>query len=239
MIYVGIDDTDTLETAGTNQLARAIVGRLGLGPGEATVVRHQLFFDPRVPYTSHNGSASILLRSTGGRSLDRLASDLRHAVQSGYVDGSDPGLCLAAEVPPAVVEFSRRCQHEVVDQAEARELARRFGIYLEGLGGTEQGVIGALAAVGLAATGNDGRVVHVASWPWPDDLTGPQHVSTLLDRGVERIVCATTGRRITEGIVDVGKRLRPNRREGSVILYVAPAPDTWPAPPFWHAVRIE
>ena len=34
MMYVGIDDTDTLETRGTNQLARQIVRqRLGLGDG--------------------------------------------------------------------------------------------------------------------------------------------------------------------------------------------------------------
>ncbi len=112
-------------------------------------------------------------------------------------------------------------------------------VYLEGLGGTEQGVIGALAAVGLAATGDDGRVVHVASWPWPDELTGPQWVSTLVERGTDQIVCTQTGKQITDGIVDVGKRLRPNRRGGRIVLYVSPAPETWPAPSFWHAVRMQ
>lgn len=237
MITIGIDDTDTLETQGTNQLARMLVERLGMRSGDAMIVRHQLFFDPRVPYTSHNGSASILLNSSNGRSVERLIDELRHGVLSWYVDGSDPGLCVATDVPPAVVEFGRRTQREIITQDEARDTAARFGIFLEGLGGTEQGVIGALAAVGLASSGNDGRVVHRASWPWPDDLTGPQEIATLHARGVDEVRCIVTNQPISRGIVDVGKRLRPNRRGGRIILFVSPAPDSWPAPPFWHAVR--
>ena len=241
MIYVGIDDTDTLETQGTNQLARAVVRRLGATAEDAMIVRHQLLFDPRVPYTSHNGSASILLKScpvTSALELRDLIHELRHGVQSWYVDGSDPGLCVATEVQRAVVEFGRRCQREVVTQEEARDLAARHGIHLEGLGGTEQGVIGALAAVGLAAGADDGRVVHAAFWPWPDDLCGPQDVGTIHARGIDEIRCLESGQLVTQGVVDVGKRLRPNRRGGRVMLYVTPAPDSWPAAPFWHAQRL-
>ena len=61
VIYVGIDDTDIVGSPGTNQLARMIVRRLGPVARGAIVCRHQLFFDPRVPYTSGNGSASIQL----------------------------------------------------------------------------------------------------------------------------------------------------------------------------------
>jgi hypothetical protein len=237
VIYIGIDDTDTLETQGTNQLARMLVARLGVRSPDAMIVRHQLFFDPRVPYTSHNGSASILLKSSPRDSVTQLIDELRHGVQSWFVHGSDPGLCVTTDVPDDVADFGRRCQREIITQDEARDMAARFGIYLAGLGGTEQGVIGALAAVGLASSGNDGRVVHRASWPWPDDLTGPHEVATLHARGVDEIRCIATNRTITRGIVDVGKRLRPNRRDGRIVLFVSPAPDSWPAPPFWHAVR--
>jgi len=241
MIYVGIDDTDTLETRGTNQLARALVRRLGIRAAESAVVRHQLLIDPRVPYTSHNGSASILLngeRSESVAGLRELLVDLRGGVRSWFVEGSDPGLCVASSVPDEIVEFGRRCQRQIVEQAEARDLAARHGINLEGLGGTEQGVIGALAAVGLAASGDDGRVVHLASWPWPDDLSGPQDVSIVYARGIQEIRCMETGVIVEHGIVDVGKRLRPNRRRGRIVLYVSPAPASWPAPPYWHAVRL-
>ena len=241
MIYVGIDDTDTLETQGTNQLARELVRRLGARAEDVIILRHQLLFDPRVPYTSHNGSASILLRSFAADSLDCVADltdELRHGVQSWYVDGSDPGLCVATDVPSEVIEFGRRCQRELMTQEHARGLAARWRIHLEGLGGTEQGVIGALAAVGLAAGADDGRLVHATAWPWPDAVCGPQDVRAIRSRGIEEIRCTATGQLVTRGIVDVGKRLRPNRRAGRIVLYVTPAPDSWPAPPFWHAVRL-
>jgi hypothetical protein len=59
--------------------------------------------------------------------------------------------------------FSLRCKSEVMTQEEARAVAIRAKCHLEGLGGTEQGIIGALAAIGLIVGGNDGRVVHLAS----------------------------------------------------------------------------
>jgi len=239
VIFIGIDDTDTLETQGTNQLARELVRRLGDAGRGSLIVRHQLFFDPRVPYTSHNGSASIMLQDDAAGSAGELVDQLRHGVQSWFVHGSDPGLCVAARVPDAVTEFGRRCQHEIITQDEAHELAGRSGIHLEGLGGTEQGVIGALAAVGLAAGGEDGRVVHRASWPWPDDFNGPREVAALFARGVDEVRCVESGRLVSDGLVDVGKRLRPNRRGGRIVLYVSAAPDSWPAPPFWHAVRVK
>ena len=55
MIFVGIDDTDTLDTPGTNQLARALACRLSERCDLVRITRHQLLFDPRVPYTSKNG----------------------------------------------------------------------------------------------------------------------------------------------------------------------------------------
>jgi hypothetical protein len=241
VIFVGIDDTDTFDTQGTNQLARALVRRFGARASRGMIVRHQLFLDPRVPYTSGNGSASILLDGPSSISTDQivhLIDELRHHLQSWFVEGSDPGLCVATSVPDSIVAFGRRCQHELIDQAEARELAAGHGIYLEGLGGTEQGVIGALAAVGLAASGNDGRVVHLPGWPWPDNLCGPHDVSALHARGVDEIRCVQSGNRVTQGIVDIGKRLRPNRHGGRVILFVSPAPTSRFAPVAWHAVRV-
>ena len=51
-IHVGIDDTDTLDTPGTNQLARRLAAALPAGFAFVVALRHQLLFDPRVPYTS-------------------------------------------------------------------------------------------------------------------------------------------------------------------------------------------
>jgi hypothetical protein len=121
----------------------------------------------------------------------------------------------------------------VVSQQDARDLAASHGLHLEGLGGTEGGVIGALAAVGLAAGGADGRVVHIGDWP--DDLAGPQEIATLRARGVE-VRTLDTHQPVAEGPIDVGKHLRPNYRENQVVLFVEPA-DAGPCP--WRAVRLK
>jgi hypothetical protein len=44
-----------------------------------------------------------------------------------FVPGNDPGLCVAANVPPTVVAFGRRAQSTLVDQNEAWQLATHSG----------------------------------------------------------------------------------------------------------------
>lgn len=219
MIYVGIDDTDTLDTPGTNQLGRAIAAQFAARFRLRHLVRHQLFFDPRIPYTSKNGSASLVFEPRGPYQLPKLIDELRHAMQEWYVEGSDPGLCVTEAVPAEFASFGRRCQTEIMAQAEARSLAAAHGVHLEGLGGTEGGVIGALAAVGLISLANDGRVVMHGTWP--DDLSGPQDIALLCSRSVV-VREFDTNAEVTAGQVDVGKHLRPNLRDGRVVLFVEP-----------------
>jgi hypothetical protein len=224
VIYVGIDDTDILGSPGTNQLARAIVKALGMAGRQSIICRHQLFFDPRVPYTSQNGSASIQLPFGDEMTRPALLDVVREVMRAWYIDGSDPGLAVAAAASEEMVAFAARAKIDVVDQGEAWAVADRARCHLEGLGGTEQGVIGALAAVALAAGGNDGRVVHLDEWPWPDPFAGPQPVSAILGRGVQEIRTAA-GDVVSAGMVDVGKHLRPNWRNGRIVLLVAAGDD--------------
>jgi hypothetical protein len=235
VILIGIDDTDVPDSKGTNQLARAIVAGLAGQYECIRILRHQLLDDPRVPYTSKNGSASIALSLKGGVNAKLLLDTCRRVMQEWYVEGSDPGLCLdLKEAASDASEFGRRCQQKFIHQQEARSLAQRLGLHLEGLGGTEGGVIGALAAVGLAATGNDGRIVQLGEWP--DDLTGWQPVSAIWERGVEvrQVDCIGS---IQQGLVDLGKRLRPNFRDGEPVLFVQPHSEQR-TPDRWQAVRL-
>lgn len=233
MIIVGIDDTDTLETPGTNQLAKSIVRATTDDWQCIRIVRHQLFFDPRVPYTSKNGSASITFEPRAQAKPEKLASLCEQMMRQWYVEGSDPGLCVVNAVPDEVTQFGRKCQTEVVTQAMARELAESKNILLKGLGGTEGGVIGALAAVGLAVTGDDGRVVQHGEWP--DDLSGYVNIDLLHQREID-VVELDQSTRITAGIVDVGKHLRPNRRNGRTVLFVRPDRSTTEL--VYHAVKL-
>jgi len=135
-----------------------------------------------------------------------------------FVEGSDPGLCLlSGTCPPEIVRWGQKCQREFVAREDAFAIASDTGLHLESLGGTEDGVIGALAAVGLASTENDGRIVQLGEWP--DDLSGPQTLSTLYQRGID-VREFGTGRECTHGAVDVGKHLRPNLRNGVPVLFV-------------------
>ena len=114
-------------------------------------------------------------------------------------------------------------------------MAAEHGIHLEGLGGTEDGVIGALAAVGLVAEGDDGRVVQIGAWP--DDLSGPQEIATLHARGVQ-VRCHATSDAIDCGTVDVGKHLRPNYRRRKIVLFAVRGAKDSARSSCWDAIRL-
>jgi hypothetical protein len=186
------------------------------------VVRHQLLFDPRVPYTKHNSSATIVVKSEKQVDLQAVFQQVKECMLADFQAGSDPGLCVASAVPQEITEFGRKAKVELVTQEEARQLAEKHGIRLEGLGGTQGGVIGALAGVGLAASGEDGRYVLVGSLR---ELTGLQPVDTVLASGVDHLQ-TMDGQRITQGLIQASK-LRPARRGGLPVAYVQWEEDHW------------
>ncbi|GLH74538.1 hypothetical protein GETHLI_30400 [Geothrix limicola] len=245
---VGIDDTDTLDTPGTNHLARLIASRLPEGFRCRSILRHQLFFDPRVPYTSHNGSASLRIETDGwaddqadvqARAFDQIVACFRREMRDWFVPGSDPGLCVTSlPVPDSIHAYALRCQHEVIKQTEARELAAREGLFLEGLGGTEDGVIGALAAVGHASGGNDGRVIHLDGWKLEDPLRGLVALPQILAEGVDEVRERATGLAVTTGWVELRKKLRPNMVQGRVVLFVEAAESDATPSPLWRALKV-
>jgi hypothetical protein len=233
-----LDCPITIDTPGTNQLARLILKRIGRIARDTVICRHQLFFVPRVPYTSKNGSASIQLPHADAGDMNHLVKTIREVMQGWFVEGSDPRFCVAESVSEEMTAFGLRCKKEVVSQDEARVIAGCAGCHLEGLGGTKQGMIGALAAVGLIASGDDGRVVQLSTWPYPNDaFSGPQEINDILSRGIDEIRNLKSGERVTRGMVNIGKRLRPNWRGGRVVLYVNPATDP-PAVSSWNAVKL-
>jgi tRNA(Ile2) C34 agmatinyltransferase TiaS len=240
MIYVGIDDTDTLDDPGTNQLARHLVRELADDFDGQLILRHQLLEDPRVPCTKKNGCASILFEdrhdeySESHERIAPLAGRLRRLMVAWCPPGSDPGLCVTTKVPTALRDWGIRCQREFVTQAEARRLSEENGIHLEGLGGTNDGIIGALAAVGLMATQNDGRVIYrgSAGQDWYD-VTGRLEIDDVLSRGVDAVLRADNGLPLTTGTINIGKRLRPNFRNGRVVLFVERGEAAR-----WEAVRV-
>ena len=216
MIYIGLDDTDNKTSRGTGRLAREIVAVLSERYKVWGVTRHQLLVDPRVPYTSHNSSATLHLMQDGDVDLGSLADEVQAIMLADFQQGSDPGLCVARAVAPEVADFGRRAKTDVVRQSEAHEIAHRCGCILRGLGGTQDGVIGALASIGLAGTGNDGRFIWIGT---ARQLQGVQTVQAILASGIAE-VRAMDGHTLKDGLIDTGSRLRPAFREGLPILFV-------------------
>ena len=216
---VALDDTDVPDGRGTGQLARMLMQALvERGARSRGVTRHQLLVHPSVPYTSHNSANCLGVEADWPDPADVLAWVCRLVVEE-CPEGSDPGVCMAraSAVGPAVVAFGCRTQREVVTQEAARRAADASGCVLRGLGGTRDGVIGAVAAVGLRAGGNDGRFVDLGR---VRALSGVVSARELLAAGADTVatrdgMAASPGER-----VDTLGWVRPRLREGRALLLV-------------------
>jgi len=220
VIFIGLDDTDTLETRGTGNLARRIAAELCREVPVLGVTRHQLLKDPRVPYTKNNSSAAIHIQST--QPLEMIAGWVQEIMLADFIPGSDPGLCVAQAADPAIIQFGCLAKREVVTQEQAQYLAHLHGMLLFGLGGDQGGIIGALAAVGLASSGEDGRYIDLGSIR---DLSGLQTVGAILAAGVKAVI-TTNGEEVAEGMVSIEK-LRPARRGGQPVAIVQRSEAHW------------
>jgi len=219
--FIGLDDTDNHESRGTGHLARLIAGALAQDFQVHGVIRHQLLDDERVPKTEKNSCAAVLFEGES-HPLEEIAKFGRKLILDGYNPGSDPGLCLASAIPTEVIAFGQRARTEFLYPQEARRLAGKYGILLEGLGGDEGGVIGALAAVGLAASGSDGRYVLVGAIR---ELAGLHTIADVLAAGIVSVK-TLDGETITDGLV-LADKMRPARREGQPVLFVERQGDHW------------
>ncbi len=161
-IYVGFDDTDNIGSdRGTGKLARWFEDSLPENCNMWGVVRQQLLISDSIPYTSHNSSACVVIDAPDNFPLENIISKAVDHVEQYSLNGSDPGICVASERDtslPQLIAFGRQCTAEVVTQKQA--LRTSSNVHLSGHGGTNDGIIGAAAAVGLTASGWCGRFIE-------------------------------------------------------------------------------
>ncbi|MGO9555772.1 MAG: hypothetical protein ACLP2U_12175 [Syntrophobacteraceae bacterium] len=163
IILVCIDDTDNLESRGTGKLASLLAADLerNCWGKSSFITRHQLFVHPDVPYTSHN-SSMCFSAELDYPNVDRFIAHSSEFLEKESAQGADPGLCVVVVdklvSPEPIIDFGLRAKREVLAKRDAYDLACRHEIYLSEHGGTGDGVIGALAGVGLRLSGNDGRL---------------------------------------------------------------------------------
>ena len=224
-IYIGFDDTDTVDSdRGTGKLARWFENELPHPCRLWGVVRQQLLLDVSIPYTTHNSSACAIVEAPDISMTDELISRAVKHIEQHFIQGSDPGLCLADEGHPALAElisFGRACATRIVTQKEALQAAG--GAHLSGHGGTDDGLIGAAAAVGLTAYGWGGRFIEFGKLrEFPEKVP----VSDLERSGIAVVSIDRDARILNlEDMVDTKGWLRPRLWGKRAVLPVAPGKD--------------
>ena len=214
---IGIDDTDMPGTRGTGRLARMLSAELAArGVKLLGVTRHQLLLHPDVPYTSHNSCACVAVEIADGRGLFDWICGF---VAENSPQGADPGVCMirAEKVGACVIEFGCRAQCELVALSEARDLGATEACLHAGLGGTNDGMIGSLAAVGLRASGADGRFIELGKIR---DIQGRTQVRILLDAGIDALCCEDAEKPESADWVETFGWVRPRLYNGCAVLFV-------------------
>lgn len=221
-IYIGFDDTDHIDAnRGTGKLARWFERALPEGCNIWGVVRQQLLVHDDIPYTSHNSSACVVVDVEDESVLEDLISRAVVHIERYSLEGSDPGLCVARDDAPGIsrlIAFSRKCTCRVVAQKEALEAAH--DLHLSGHGGTNQGIIGAAAAVGLTVDGWSGRFIEFGGLrEVPENV----EVSALEGRGILPVSLDRDGQVPAPGDIVLTKNwLRPRLWGSRAILPVVP-----------------
>jgi len=172
--YIGFDDTDVKGAdRGTGKLARWFEDELPEGCSLWGVVRQQLLVHENIPYTSHNSSACVVVNMADASLLDQVTARAIEHVERHAFEGSDPGVCVVCDGDTALsglTEFGCTCTRQVSTQKAAMKAASR--VHLSGHGGTNDGIIGAAAAVGLTASGWSGRLIEFNRLrDFPDTVT--------------------------------------------------------------------
>lgn len=171
-IIACVDDTDDeTRSTSTGKVAELIANRvveLG-GSVRLGITRHQLLLSEEVPYTSHNSSMAFEALVPKG-CLDAFRTDAVRILKSECVAEADPGLAIA--VVPAqggkdkvasqqianLISFGIRAKKAYCPKDSAYAVASAIPwVSLSEHGGDGQGVVGALAGVGLRLSGSDGR----------------------------------------------------------------------------------
>lgn len=222
IIYICIDDTDNHESIGTGRLSRMLAQDLqakGLIEG-ASITRHQLLVHPDIPYTSHNSSACIEAATAAEADLEKIGARAKAFILENFHEGANPGLCIAGKeaVPEALRSLGVRAQQEVIPLAEGRQLTGGVSAYTWWAGETGQGVIGAMAGVGLRVTGNDGRFIGLAGIR---KLEGVLSVGRILaDSGVKRVETFSGEALQEDELVDTQGWVRPLLRHDRPVFVV-------------------
>jgi hypothetical protein len=224
LFLIGLDDTDNNATENTCSLAE----RMGVKLQEnrlcrlVSITSHQLLLDPSITYTSANQSVCLLVDADHNARRD-LELACREFLLRECEPGSNAGFCLStwSGVSPAIVAWGEQAKTALLTRREAISLARESSIAIAGFTGNGIGVIGALAAVGLYFSGNDGRFLWL---PGLRNLHGIHKFIDLLNIcSIGRVENMRGRRPLPNDRINVSDGAYPILRDGKSLLLVEPA----------------
>jgi hypothetical protein len=227
-LFIVIDDTDNEESIGTGRLSRMLAVELirkGLA-GNIGITRHQLLVHPDIPYTSHNSCACIEAIAKCA-AFQEVVAVCREFLTENYHETANPGLCVINKdsVSDELQQFGYRAQREVVDIEEARDLAKRLGVFMWWYGETGQGCVGALAGAGLRSTGNDGRFIDLAGIRDLKDVMSAGDI--LRQTAIHKIVSVFGEVLGNREVIDTQNWIRPALLDNEVVLRVKRNGNFW------------
>jgi hypothetical protein len=221
---IGIDDTDNEYSRGTGFRTRDLACKINenkLGT-VFSISRHQLYVHPEIPFTSHNSSACMHIETND---IERLKIFSAEYLTKESAEGSDVGLCIVdhKRISDTVVNWGIRAKKEILAQKEANQIAKQDDIYLEGFLGTRGGIIGALAAIGLRKTGNDGRLFWISGKELRE-FNGIYKVSDILEKSNFDQIISTNGTGVElNHFIFVNDWLRPVLKNNKICVIVEPS----------------
>jgi len=228
---VCVDDTDMPGTKGTGWLVQEMCEHLAIAHNAACypISRHQLFVHEEVPYTSHNSAMCFEMELE--EDIDPVIHWAASFLEKRAEKGADPGLCVARQddrlEDEQLIAFGKCAKGAILTKTEAYALARKTGIHLSEHGGTGDGIIGAVAGVGLRLAGSDGRYrgwFHVGK---KDESIG---VDKLCSYPFIDCVCTRSGRKLPPGdTIQIGsdklKTIRMNYQQVVMVTENKPSPN--------------
>jgi tRNA(Ile2) C34 agmatinyltransferase TiaS len=239
-LLIAIDDTDNLEPdcVGTGRLARMLATYLAERGvcKRANVTRHQHFVHADIPFTSHNSSACLLAEKVTA-SREEVAELARQFLADHPNAGANPGLVVIepSAVPGWLLDFAKRTQTEVVTLAEADQVAARLDGFVWSAGETGQGRIGALAAVALRGSGEDGRFIGLRGIR---GLEGAMSVAEIVaNSSVERVESLDGTELAPDTRIHTQDWVRPALRGGVPVMRVQLRDGRWIPEDKWRTYR--
>ncbi len=161
-VYFALDDSRRTDGGGAGETLSEIIHAIeDQGWGHCKLPsRHRLYPHPETGCKKHNTARSFSA-DIEAQYLDGFMEYAVRLILSYETPGSNAGIAVA--IPEQMEDFTEltdyayRAKEGLVTREEVLILAGRPGLYVQALSGNGIGIIGALAAVGLRITGNDGQ----------------------------------------------------------------------------------